>query len=771
MFGVMSIVTASSILPVNILGTMGAEGLNSLSIGNVDGKSQLLWVHVGVFALMVVWVLWGIVGEMRIYTHLRMWWLTHPDNKGPGTSTILISDVPPAMRDEKRLAELFAGFPGGVRQTLVNRSTKELAETVDRRNELAGRLEKVLSTYALQCSRASDKSSSDGGFVEPPRPRMFTGLPLCSKRVDAVEYLAAEIAMCNHFIARSKQDPGSLDPQPSALVRFNSQIAAHMAEQVVLDHVPFSMSRVSTSANARDVIWDNLHMGPWSRRLRGYLSFSITVALIMVWTVVTAVLSGLVQVEALAGLEQFAWLRGNSLALGTFSGIVPSAVLAVLMAILPKLLRLLLVFEGCERYSKVGLRLLHRLYFFQVWNVYLVTIFSSSILQIAAKSVQEPGRMVELIQTQVPQSATNILTYILLLSFIGAAREIIQGVPLALRYLRPTLAKTPRQLQKAEAPREFDWASGIPTHSLIFLMGFSYAFIAPIVNWFVAVYFGLFYVIYRYQFLYVYDDAGWTTGGLSFPKSVKQMLVGIYISETYMLLMMVAKLDSSASAILRVVVSSGIIVFTVGAHLYISDVYMPAIRSLPVKRAVDVERNPLMATEFPNVLYSEESDTRRNRIYAMYSSLVPPAAIRFFLRIFSSSPKPLDEWDNSSDEETMAGFEYTPRSFRASQKSIGCHNPDELFTDPDVLVREFSSPQVRALPVCNLWVPLGNSQLFAKLLWEVEYHGQGTIFVITQGTRISAGRLSADLDFLVERAEVHDKNELAVAQRQRLVAM
>ncbi|KAJ2129024.1 phosphate metabolism protein 7, partial [Coemansia sp. RSA 921] len=409
MFAVISIASAASILPVNVKGTMKLTGLNSLSMGNVDPRSNWLWVHIGFFAAIVWWSLWNIVGELRIYTHLRMWWLTHPNTVSKaGASTVLVSNVPKSLaNDESRLRDLFSTFPGGIRQ---------------------------------------------------------------------VFHLAAEIAKCNRFIAKSANNMDSMERQSSALVMFNQQVGAHMAAQTVLDYRPFSMGQVTAGVNPDDIIWSNLEISPWSRRIRGYVTFAITVGLTLLWTIIAAALSSLVQVKSLANFEAFKWLRGNSVVLGIFSGVVPSLVLALLMSVLPYILRLLLYIEGTTTRSQIKLRMLHRLFFFQTWNVYLVTIFSSSIFQIAVKSVSEPGKIVELIQTQVPQSATNILTYVLLLAFIGAAKEIVQGVPLALRYLVPKLfAKTPRMMLKAEQPQGFKWEAAIPTHSLIFLMGFSYS--------------------------------------------------------------------------------------------------------------------------------------------------------------------------------------------------------------------------------------------------------------------------------------------------------
>ncbi|KAJ2463727.1 hypothetical protein EV174_006912, partial [Coemansia sp. RSA 2320] len=84
------------------------------------------------------------------------------------------------------------------------------------------------------------------------------------------------------------------------------------------------------------------------------------------------------------------------------------------------------------------------------------------------------------------------------------------------------------------------------------------------------------------------------------------------------------------------------------------------------------------------------------------------------------------------------------------------------------VARAFACPALRAKPVCNLWVPLGNKALFARLLWEVEYYGQGTILVITKGVEISPRlKVCADMDFGIAAAEASDKEQVAAAQRSR----
>ncbi|KAJ1823106.1 phosphate metabolism protein 7 [Coemansia sp. RSA 2599] len=688
-FTVLSILSAVTILPVNITGGGDSEGINKLTMSNLPLKSPKLWVHLVFFMVFVVWVMYNIFGELSVYTRLRLWWLTNPKHSSKvGASTIMVSTLPDTLLNrEDKIRKLFDIFPGGVRQIIVNRDCSELSEMVQTRDKYALKLEKMLTAHSVGCEKAHKKSLTKGTpYVEPKRPMMRESkIPFKGPKIDAMEFLSTEIARLNQQIAEGTSDETQYKRQSSAFVMFRKQIAAHMSAQTVLDYKPFSMNSVSLDVNPEDIIWSNLNMNPYDRRIRGYISFAITIALVVLWTLLTTAVSALVSVKnlkKLPGLENMP----DSGWFGIFTGIVPSIVLAVLIALLPMILRLLLRLEGTPRVSEVNLRLLNRFYFFQVWNVYLVTILSTTILTTATEVFKHPEMIVKVIALNVPNSANPIITYVLLLAFTGAAKEILQIARLVMRYVMPMLfAKTPRSIAKAEEPAEFDWATSIPTHSLIFLMGFSYCFIAPLVNCFVAVYFGLFYVVYRYQFLYVYNDANWVTGGLSFPKSITQMMVGVYISEVYMLLLMIARIDSDAKAnsIARIVFSALILAGTIGTHLYINDAYMPIINYLPVRGAADIEDNPKFANEFPDLsgdidLSGEsndsttdvESDSKiRRRIYAMYGSLLPKRLIDYILTKVPSilNPKnamesPSADTDSSSisdvGDEEMMGSDY-----------------------------------------------------------------------------------------------------------------
>ncbi|KAJ1956334.1 phosphate metabolism protein 7, partial [Linderina pennispora] len=663
MFSVLSFLSVVTILPVNITAGGTATGLAVLSIGNVPPQSSKLWVHIVFFGVFVIWVMWSIFGELKVYTRLRAWWLMRPEHTSTvGASTILVSTLPETMLEsDARIKQTFNMFPGGVRQVFVNRNVETLSKAVEKRDKYANKLEGLLTKYAVQCEKAQKLVEKKGGeYKEPKRPMMReSSVPFKGPKIDAINFYSTQIAELNLTIADLQKDASQFKKQSSAFVLFNKQIAAHMAAQSVLDYKPFSMDNVSFDVNPDDIIWSNLNMNPYDRQMRAYMSFGITIGLTITWMILTAFVTSLVSMENLRKYKPFENIPDTKW-LSLFQGFVPSIVIAVLMSLLPRILRLLLKLEGTRTMSEINLRLLHRFYFFQVWNVYFITIFANGILEVAEKVAGNPALIVDEIATQVPKTATAIITYVLLLAFSGAAKELLQGVSLALRYVLPMiLAKTPRSISNAEKPSEFDWGTNIPTHTLIFLMGFSYCFIAPIVNCFVAVYFGLYFVVYRYQFLYVYNDANWITGGLSFPKFIKQLLVGVYISEVYMVLMMIAKIKGGgAEAIVRIVFAALILAGTVVAHMYINNAYMPILTYLPIRRAAEVEENPKLALEFPDV-YADASaslDTldskkpataesrRRRHLYAIFGTLIPISLIDYIIRkVPSLIPSPITD--------------------------------------------------------------------------------------------------------------------------------
>ena len=75
-------------------------------------------------------------------------------------------------------------------------------------------------------------------------------------------------------------------PANGAFILFNKQIAAHIAAQTLTHHEPYCMpnSLKYVETTPEDVIWKNLALNPYRRRLRLVLSWTVAIALMIVWT-------------------------------------------------------------------------------------------------------------------------------------------------------------------------------------------------------------------------------------------------------------------------------------------------------------------------------------------------------------------------------------------------------------------------------------------------------------------------------------------------------
>ena len=76
-------------------------------------------------------------------------------------------------------------------------------------------------------------------------------------------------------------------PANAAFILFNKQIAAHIAAQILTHHQPYRMSALQKYIEVapEDVIWENLTMNPYNRRLRTMLSWIATIGLVILWSI------------------------------------------------------------------------------------------------------------------------------------------------------------------------------------------------------------------------------------------------------------------------------------------------------------------------------------------------------------------------------------------------------------------------------------------------------------------------------------------------------
>lgn len=76
------------------------------------------------------------------------------------------------------------------------------------------------------------------------------------------------------------------------------------------------------------------------------------------------------------------------------------------------------------------------------------------------------------------------------------------------------------------------WGTTFPGITLLVVITLGYSIISPIINGLACVTFFLFYMMYKYLFLWVYGQPSTSdTGGLFFPKAIQHIFVGLYVQQ------------------------------------------------------------------------------------------------------------------------------------------------------------------------------------------------------------------------------------------------
>jgi calcium permeable stress-gated cation channel len=175
-----------------------------------------------------------------------------------------------------------------------------------------------------------------------------------------------------------------------------------------------------------------------------------------------------------------------------------------------------------------------RFFLFQVVHGFLITTISGSIVNALAQFSENPTQIPSVLAHQMPQASTFFLTYAILQALTGTAGGLLQAVPLIVYYVKLfILGSTPRSVYTIKYDlRDVFFGTLFPTISLLVVISFGYMIISPVINGIAFLAFFLFYMVWKYLFLWQLDQpASGDTGGLFFPKAIQHVFVGLYIQQ------------------------------------------------------------------------------------------------------------------------------------------------------------------------------------------------------------------------------------------------
>ncbi|KAI5121706.1 hypothetical protein M0805_002099 [Coniferiporia weirii] len=399
----------------------------------------------------------------------------------------------------------------------------------------------------------------------------------------------------------------------SAFVLFNQQIAAHLAAQALTHHEAYRMSAKYVEVAPEDVIWGNLGLIPYERNVRTLISYAATGGLIILWSFPVAFIGVVSNVSNLC--QTYSWLawlcKLPPTVIGILEGVLPQALLALLMMLLPIVLRLLGRFEGIPRKTGLELSLMTRYFCFQVINSFLIVTISSGIIAALPGLVRDPASIPSLLASSLPQASNFFLSYIVLQGLSGTAAGFLQIVPFLLYYVKLfILGSTPRSVYKIKYTlRNVHWGTLFPSMTLLAVISIAYMVISPIINGLAVLTFFFYFQMYKYLFLYQLEQpVERDTGGLFFPLAIQHIFVGLYIQQICLcaLFFLARSPGGTASAIPEAALMVVLIFFTAFFHLIINNSYGPLIHALPLSLADKSHTAPWNSSDAASVVIGDE---------------------------------------------------------------------------------------------------------------------------------------------------------------------
>ena len=300
-------------------------------------------------------------------------------------------------------------------------------------------------------------------------------LPLVGQKVDTIDYCRKEVARLNAEIEQDQKTPERFPLMNSAFVQFNHQVAAHMACQAVSHHIPNQMAPRVVEISPDDVIWDNMSMRWWEYYIRPAVVIVIIVGLIIGWAFPVSFTAILSQIRTLTGTVK--WLHWLAAApdevFSIIQGVLPQALLALLLFLLPIILRFLAKTQGDYTGMAVELSVQKYYFAFLFVQVFLVISISSGITSIIDQVTRDPQSVPAILAQNLPKASNYFFSYLLLQALSVSAGDLVQIFGLIEWFLlAPLLDNTARQKwHRQTLLPNMQWGTFFPVYTNLACIG------------------------------------------------------------------------------------------------------------------------------------------------------------------------------------------------------------------------------------------------------------------------------------------------------------
>ena len=555
-------ITWPVLFPVNATGHGGQQQLDILSMSNVKDPKRyyahavVAGVYLGFVTLLVARERLNFVGLRRAY------FLSAAHAQRLSSRTIMVMGLPHMYMEEKALRQMFGS---AVRRIWLVTDCSKLEDDVKDRTKTALKLEGaemklIKQANANRLKSLKNNKSAESNEVAGADPRRWLDekkrpkhrlMPQIWKKVDTINWSRGRLQELNRYVLQQQNEhlDGNHSKVPAAFIEFSNQTEAHSAFQ--------SLEKSKTKFNPRyigvqpsEVVWKNLGTSYSSRKVKIILATIVIAVMIIFWAIPVAFVGALSNINYLTNKVHFLSFINKipKVVLGVVTGLLPVVLLAVLMALVPIFCALLAKYAGEPTQSAIQLKVQSWYFAFQVVQVLLITTFASSkpdsnyltprqadnclgASAVTTQIVQNPKSAPTLLATNLPKASNFYISYFILFGLMQAALQLLNIVPLLIYVLLGKfLDKTPRKkYNRFTNMAGIGWGSTYPKFTLLGVIAVTYSCIAPLVLGFATIGFCLLYMMFRYNWLFVFGNKI-DMKGEAYSRALKQLMTGVYLA-------------------------------------------------------------------------------------------------------------------------------------------------------------------------------------------------------------------------------------------------
>ncbi|KAN0026410.1 hypothetical protein ACTFIV_007394 [Dictyostelium citrinum] len=566
-------------------GTLPDEviGLSTLSMGNIERGSNLLWVHfLFVFIVTFVVMIFTFI-DYKDYANKR---IQYKSSKRLLNYTILLRDIPVNLFSKQSLKEYFQQFLINNNNNQNNNNSNEnnnndnnspsssssssilndnnnpiidislqypipnIHPLIDEREYYVKRYDSVVAEYNKTRVRPTRKSGLFG---------------LYGNKIDSIDYYNGKInaievdiqdtktkaekdyqdlmnkeklrqQQSSNSINISSEVVNSLKSAGNGFIIFKERNSQKELVQTIIEKRDNILMKRYYAPDPNDVYWPNIHIGGKQLYVRGLIVMVLTFLLIFFYTIPITFISGFSNLGTLAKIKAFSWLVtliNKSPKLTSFlTGFLPGLALMIFLALLVPILKIFSKFRGYYSNSAIEASVFSKYFLFLVFNVFLVSAIAGTIFQSISAIIDNPPSITTTLANSLGGLSYAMINYVLLAA-TGLTMNLLRISDLLVdQFKLKFLCKTKREIDDTESSENFKYGQLYAYNLLVLQLCFAYSTLSPFILVFGVWYFGVSYLVHKYNIIWV-NRAHFTQ--LLYPMSFRRTMIGLLIYHLLMI--------------------------------------------------------------------------------------------------------------------------------------------------------------------------------------------------------------------------------------------